>query len=70
MSYFTRKQRFKIGLGGFLSLIGFLVLILIFLVVTETINVGDVLPSQFLIDVMAVIGILNIVAGVILLRSR
>lgn len=69
MSYFTDKQRLRIGLGGFLSLIGFLVFILTFLVVTETVN-EDVLPSGFLIGVMAVIGILDVVAGVILLRSR
>ncbi|TET64040.1 hypothetical protein E3J49_05160 [Candidatus Bathyarchaeota archaeon] len=68
MSYFTGKQRLRIGLGGFLSLIGFLVFILTFLVVTETVN-EDVLPSGFLIGVMAVIGILDVVAGVILLRS-
>jgi len=42
MSYFTRKQRLKIALGGLLVLIGLVVLILTFVVVTKTIDVENV----------------------------
>jgi hypothetical protein len=70
MSYFTRKQRFKIALGGLLSLIGFVILIFAFLVITKTIDVENVLQSGLLVNVMAVIGSIDVLAGIMLLRSR
>jgi hypothetical protein len=70
MPYFTRKQRFKIALGGFLSLIGFAVLIFTFLVITKTIDVESTLQSDLLVNVMVVIGSLDFIAGIVLLRSR
>jgi hypothetical protein len=70
MSYFTRKQRFKIALGGFLSLIGFVVLIFTFLVITKTVNVENISQSDLLVNVMVVIGGLDVLAGIMLLRSR
>lgn len=70
MPRFTSKQRLKIALGGFLSLIGFAVLILTFLVVTKTIDIENVLKSDLLVSVMAVIGSLDVLAGILLLRSR
>jgi len=70
MSHFTRKQRFKIALGGFLSLTGFVVLIFTFLAVTKTINVESISQPSTLVGVMAVVGGLDVLAGIILLRSR
>jgi len=70
MSYFTRKQRFKIALGGFVSLIGFAVLIFTFLVITKTISVENILQPDLLINIMVIIGSLDVLAGIILLRSR
>ena len=70
MSYFTRKQRLKIALGGLLVLIGLVVLILTFVVVTKTIDVENVSKSDLLVNVMAVIGGLDVIAGIVLLRSK
>ena len=70
MSYFTRKQRLKIALGGLLVLIGLVVLILTFVVVTKTIDVENVSQSDLLVNVMAVIGGLDVIAGIVLLRSK
>jgi hypothetical protein len=70
MSHFTRKQSFMIALGGFLALMGFAVLIFTFLVITKTIDVENFLQSDLLVNVMAVIGSLDVVAGIMLLRSR
>jgi len=70
MPYFTRKQRFKIALGGFVSLVGFIVLTFTFLVITKTISVENILQPDLLITVMAIIGSLDVLAGIILLRSR
>lgn len=70
MPYFTRKQRFKIALGGFVSLIGFLVLTFTFLVITKTMDVENILQPDLLINIMIIIGGLDVLAGIILLRSR
>ncbi|MCK4439953.1 hypothetical protein KAU85_03105 [Candidatus Bathyarchaeota archaeon] len=70
MPYFTSRQRFKMALGGFLLLIGFVVLIVTFLVVTKTVDVENVLQPDLLVNVMAVIGGIDILAGVLLLRLR
>ena len=70
MPNFADKQRFKIALGGFLSFLGFVILIFTYLVVTNTIDVENVLQSGLLVNVMVVIGGLDILAGIILLRYR
>lgn len=70
MSYFTRKQRFKIALGGLLSLIGLVVLIFTFLVIAEKVIVNDFLRHDLLVNVMAAVGSLDILAGILLLRSQ
>ena len=70
MPYFTRKQRFKIALGGFLSLMGFAILIFTFLLITKTVDVENVLQSNSLVSIMAIIGILDILAGIMLLRFK
>jgi len=70
MPYFTRKQRFKIALGGFVSLAGFVVLTFTFLVIAKTIDVENILQPDLLINVMVIIGSLDVLAGIVLLRSR
>jgi hypothetical protein len=70
MSYFTGKQRFKIAFGGFLLLIGFTVLILVLLIFTRGIDVENVFQFDLLVGVMVVIGSLDVLAGIILLRFQ
>ncbi len=70
MSYFTRKQRVKIALGGLLLLIGLVVLIFTFLVIAEKVIVNDFLRHDLLVNVMAAVGSLDILAGILLLRSQ
>ena len=70
MPDFTPKQRFRIALGGFISFIGFIILIMAALLITETIDIENILQHNLLAGVMAVIGILDILAGVLLLRLK
>jgi hypothetical protein len=73
MSYLARRQRLKIALGGFLFFIGLVVLIFTFLVATKWIDVENFLQSDFspmLGGLVVVIGSLDIVAGILLLRTR
>jgi len=68
MPDFTPKQRFRIALGGFISFIGFIILIMAALVITETIDIENILQHNLLAGIMAIIGILDLLAGVLLLR--
>jgi hypothetical protein len=52
------------------SLIGFLVLTFTFLVITKTMDVENILQPDLLINIMVIIGGLDVLAGIILLRSR
>ena len=70
MPYFTSKQRFKIALGGFMSLIGFIILALIVLVITETIDTENILQPGLLVDFIVVIGVLDVLAGILLFRLK
>lgn len=70
MPYFTGEQRLKIALGGFISFIGFIVLVLIILVTTKIIEIENFVQPELLIYFMVVIGVLDVIAGVLLLRSR
>lgn len=70
MPYFTGEQRLKITLGGFISFIGFIVLALIILVTTKIIEIENFVQPELLIYFMVVIGVLDIIAGILLLRSR
>jgi hypothetical protein len=70
MPHFTPKQRFKIALGGFMSLMGFMILALIVLVITETIDSENILQSGLLVDFIVVIGVLDVLVGVLLLRLK
>ena len=70
MPNFTPKQRFRIALGGFISFIGFIILVMAALVITETIDIENILQHNLLAGVMAIIGILDILAGVLLLRLK
>jgi len=70
MSYLSKKQRLKIALGGILSLVGFLVLALTYLVVSQAINIQDFIESNLLVALMASVGVLDIFGGILLLRSR
>lgn len=70
MPYFTPKQRFKIALGGFMSFIGFIILILAVLVITKTLDIENILQHGLLVDVMAIIGVLDVLVGILLLRFR
>jgi len=70
MPYFTPKQRFKIALGGFMSLVGFIILALAVLVITETIEIESILQSGLLVGFIVVIGVLDVLTGILLLRFR
>ncbi len=73
MSLFDLRKRLKIALGGFLSFIGLVILSLVFMVITGKLDIENALQSelhQILVSVILVIGSLDILAGILLARSR
>lgn len=68
MSNFTRKQRLIIAFGGFLFFVGFMVLAMVILAATNIINIENLLQFGFLKEILIVIGVLDVVAGILLLR--
>jgi len=70
MPYFPLKQRFKIALGGFVSLVGFMLLFFALLTTTRTINLESVVKNEYIVAVAAIVGILDIICGFLLFRKR
>jgi hypothetical protein len=70
MPYFTLKQRFRIALGGFMSLVGFIILALAVLVIAEPIEIENILQSGLFVGFIVVIGVLDVLTGILLLRFR
>lgn len=68
MSHFTQKQRLIIAFGGFLFFVGFLVLALAILAATNMVDIGNLLQFGFLREILIVIGVLDVIAGILLLR--
>ena len=69
MSSFTRKQRLVIAFGGFLFFVGFMVLAIVILAATtDIIDIENLLQFGFLKEILIVIGVLDVVAGILLLR--
>jgi len=53
-----------------MSFIGFAILVLTILVITKTVDVENILQPSLLVDVLVVIGVLDILAGILLLRLK
>lgn len=68
MSYLTRKQRLIIAFGGFLFFMGFVVLALVTLATINIVDIENLLQFSFLREVLVVIGVLDVAAGILLLR--
>lgn len=70
MPSFSLKQRLKIAIGGFVSFVGFMILLLAFLTVTRTVNLESVMQNELIVAVAAIVGILDIICGFLLLWKR
>ena len=70
MPHFTSKQRLKIALGGFLTLVGFSIITLTVLTMTKTLDVENVIQPNLLLSLTTAMGVLDIIAGILLLRSK
>jgi uncharacterized membrane protein len=70
MPYFPFKQRLKIALGGFVSFVGFMLLIFAFLTTTKAANLESVMQNELIVAVAVVVGVLDILCGFILFRKR
>lgn len=53
-----------------MSLVGFIILALAVLVITETIEIENILQSGLFVGFIVVIGVLDVLTGILLLRFR
>jgi len=53
-----------------MSLVGFIILALAVLVITDTIEIENILQSGLLVGFIVVIGVLDVLTGILLLRFR
>jgi len=65
-STFSRNQRLKIALGGFISFTGFLILAMVILTATGSTDIQSIIQSQVMLGALVTLGILDIVCGVLL----
>jgi len=71
MPTFSKAQRLKIALGGFVSFTGFMMLLLAMLTATETGNPSSVFQNELVIAAVVAVGILDVVCGFLLyLKDR
>jgi uncharacterized membrane protein len=70
MPYFPLKQRLKIALGGFVSFVGFMILLFALLTMTKTVNLESVVKNELIVAVAVIVGILDIICGFLLFRKR
>jgi hypothetical protein len=70
MPYLSRKQRLVIALGGFIFFAGFLTLVLTILVATGVTETENILQFVLFKEILAVVGVLNLLAGVLLFLSK
>jgi uncharacterized membrane protein len=70
MPYFPLKQRLKIALGGFVSFVGFMLLLFALLTTTGAANLESVIPNELVVAVVVIVGILDIICGFLLFRKR
>ena len=66
MPYLSRKQRIVIAFGGFVFFAGFLTLVLSILVAVNVIDTENILQIALLRELLALVGVLNILTGVLL----
>lgn len=70
MPYFPLKQRLKIALGGFVFFTGLLLVIITFLTATKAASLESVLPNELIVALAAIVGVLDVVCGVLLLLRK
>jgi hypothetical protein len=70
MPVFSIGQRLRIALGGFISFTGVIILVCVVLALTNTANLSVVFQGSNLVFMITIVGILDIVCGLILFLGK
>jgi uncharacterized membrane protein len=70
MPSFSLKQRLKIAIGGFVSFVGLIILVVTVLTMTNAVNLESVAQNDLIVAVAVVIGIVDIFCGFLLFWKR
>ena len=63
LSTLSTNQRLRIALGGFVSFAGFLVLVIVILVATGSLEIQNVFQSGVIVGAVAFLGFLDVFCG-------
>ncbi len=66
MPTFSKTQRLRIAIGGFVSFIGFLILIAALLTATGATNLETVFQNEFVVATIGIVGIADVFCGITL----
>lgn len=64
---FTIGQRLKIALGGFISFTGLIILVIVFLVASNAVDINYIIQNEVIIGAIALVGIIDVVCGLFLI---
>lgn len=67
MPAFSTRQRFMIALGGFVSFLGFIILVVVSFAMAGLIDLENILQAEFILMILLIVGILDILCGLVLL---
>ena len=67
LSMFTTGQRLKIALGGFISFTGLIILVVVFLVASNAVDINLIIQNEVIIGAIVLIGIIDVVCGFFLI---
>ena len=70
MSTFSKVQRLKIALGGFVSFTGVIILGCAILTATGTVDLASILQNELSVALVSTVGALDVVCGLILVLKN
>jgi hypothetical protein len=70
LSTLSTSKRLKIALGGFVSFTGFIILVITILSATTAADVQSVLPNGAMVNLVAFLGFLDVLCGLLLVFSE
>jgi len=67
---FTTGQRLKIAIGGVVSFSGLIILVIVFLVASNAVDINLIIQNEVIIGAIALIGIIDVICGLFLILKE
>lgn len=67
MATLSTRQRLRIALGGFVSFLGFLILVVVVFAMAGAVNLENIIQVEFILTILILLGVLDVLCGLFLL---